>query len=622
MKKYYLLGSLFLMTGTLSEAKEETTNSLDSVDVEIIGVDGCLREGRVSNMTIQLTNRGNKDFEGCFGIITDDVFYNSQNEVDSIGQQSGATDLPSLLSVKAKQTSVQNLRIAYRNSAGRKKLQLWQYDSDGRDAWLMPVALVDSIIVDIKEFQEPQLDVRMELDMVSYTDTCNVLYGDVLQGTVTITNNDDDTYYDYVEKGGALIIGGLSLNIYKKEKEEESYLLHHQIMQLPDTIGPHETIVKDFTLNPSIFNFDYKVEYVAVVNYWRRINGDPSVDTVIGDLMAYAGRTEFLTQNKSTNVLHYWTKDGKVKKLEWDEEIKIPAEAVAVDLRGVDNVNMPVDIDPSEANPNCLFYYNNSDHIDKNTVGRIVIRGGKTDLLTITEGYDFYAPMRFEATAVYYERPSLSGGSSAGHWDTVFLPFDVKNIYMIEHADDRRICIGECVSALDENNILFRKINIDEENLKAYHPYIIRYIRPIEVAFISDATTILRTHDTSIACGSYMFKGSTCSNKDVMNGYFMPEEAAYGFYFMYDEQPHDTRPFRSWFETTDGMQVAPYVDCVFEVTDGIEEVTNPSGEDGLFPAFSLSGQKVGTARMENGRVLLNGVPHGIYIVNGKKVLVK
>lgn len=58
------------------------------------------------------------------------------------------------------------------------------------------------------------------------------------------------------------------------------------------------------------------------------------------------------------------------------------------------------------------------------------------------------------------------------------------------------------------------------------------------------------------------------------------------------------------------------------VSTGIDGVTDNSTENGQADVYSLDGVKAGTAVIEGGRIVMPSLPKGIYVVGGRKVVVK
>ena len=80
-------------------------------------------------------------------------------------------------------------------------------------------------------------------------------------------------------------------------------------------------------------------------------------------------------------------------------------------------------------------------------------------------------------------------------------------------------------------------------------------------------------------------------------------------------------PFRAWFAESnpDGMH-ANIVIGDFDTATSIESL--PSVEDEVVDIHTLSGVKVRTVKVQDGIVDTEGLPKGVYVVRGRKIIVR
>ena len=117
-----------------------------------------------------------------------------------------------------------------------------------------------------------------------------------------------------------------------------------------------------------------------------------------------------------------WTGDGERVGYKPYNGIRVPEDAAAVSLQGVDLTSLI----PND-NPNTLFYISNSaKYIPAGLEAKNVIQNNVAQRdIVLKHGYDFYAPYRFSATNISYERTFTTGRHAGleGGWSTMVLPF-------------------------------------------------------------------------------------------------------------------------------------------------------------------------------------------------------
>lgn len=134
-----------------------------------------------------------------------------------------------------------------------------------------------------------------------------------------------------------------------------------------------------------------------------------------------------------------------------------------------------------------------------------------------------------------------------------------------------------------------------------------------------DGTRKVRVRGTYLKLDDSQIQGRIIRNKRVAPGtYLMNDEGLM-------EQTQDSAvvaAFRSWMEdlSTDGQSLRFYVDGVCEdITSDIEEMRNEKltmrNEDDV--VYDLSGRQIVNHKLPSGKL-----PNGLYIVNGRKVVIK
>ena len=149
-----------------------------------------------------------------------------------------------------------------------------------------------------------------------------------------------------------------------------------------------------------------------------------------------------------------------------------------------------------------------------------------------------------------------------------------------------------------------------------------------------ESTTIVSAKDGGMDCKGTMAKtydnGKIIEGRDDLNGdYFMHKgkliQVPHGD--MADGKPYSygLKAFRCWFELTDntsaeGKRVSLFIDGVADSTTGIDDIHGgtdcTSYKRGIDGVFNMNGQMVRRG------CSLEGLPKGLYVVNGKKIVIR
>lgn len=194
-------------------------------------------------------------------------------------------------------------------------------------------------------------------------------------------------------------------------------------------------------------------------------------------------------------------------------------------------------------------------------------------------------------------------------WSTVCLPFATPAIAFGENATS----VQEFVSA-DESGLNFTEV----ETLEANKPYLIYFAAAKEIPTYF-GTEITSTTPVSVTKGDYTFVGSydavmsmsgkygiaTVDNvqKIILGGANSTLKATRAYFTKKGEQPAQVR-INLFGMGGDG-----------EGTTGIDQIVNGGAQ--TYDVYTLQGVQV-----LKGAASLNGLQKGIYIVNGKKVVIK
>ena len=277
-------------------------------------------------------------------------------------------------------------------------------------------------------------------------------------------------------------------------------------------------------------------------------------------------------------------------------------------------------------NPNLLLYVDNKVYAPQG-IKNVIANGSASSIILADDNGSFYCPQSFQAQTISYTHTynQITGiNKECRGWETIALPFDVQNItheqvgkiapFAANDATARSFWLGE----LSESG--FKKAS----EIKAYTPYIISmpnndvygnsYILSGKVTFEAVNTTVPVTTIKTVSKGTHVFTpcfdiveaapSVFAINKNDPSANFVE-----GSVFM--PSYRDVKPFEAYIAVP-SSGVAPRYIPIFE-----------NDETGIMEL-----QSVGIMELQNGTYDMTGrkvqgeLKRGVYIVNGKKVIIK
>ncbi len=221
--------------------------------------------------------------------------------------------------------------------------------------------------------------------------------------------------------------------------------------------------------------------------------------------------------------------------------IRVPENAAAVSIEGLDLTSLI----PNE-NPNTLYYIGNSEkYIPAGLEARNVIQNhvAQRDIV-IKHGYDFYAPYRFTAANISYERTFTRGrhAGQTGGWNTMVLPFAATSVtadgnaidWMHSKTDAKGLWIcnfDKEEDSADEARLLAEYMG---NTLEANVPY---FVAPYDGAngtdmrgktYVFSASNVtVKPNPSAITSGTYHMVNGEYAQKTVENAYFLNNEGSF-----------------------------------------------------------------------------------------------
>lgn len=286
------------------------------------------------------------------------------------------------------------------------------------------------------------------------------------------------------------------------------------------------------------------------------------------------------------------------------------------------------------ANPNCLIYdpnaaiVTNTENVVRTTVASTekfqIINNYKCENLVIKDGYPFDAMYSFTAVKASYDRTFKN--TANGYMSTVCLPFTVeqaqtglRNIYLFTGYN------------VENGTLSFEQ----QTKIEACKPYVVEVNSPEPFADLHDVFVNGTSPLVIFKCYKDISTPSLNENKKYRfygtfsdSGSMKSSEtrSVYGFQggrFVYvgttEEDTVNFKPFRAYF-TIDktATQAASRVLELDGVINGVKKVkTNKPKKNSV--VYNTEGIKV---KSKVDSATLNNLSNGIYIIGGKKVMVK
>lgn len=328
-------------------------------------------------------------------------------------------------------------------------------------------------------------------------------------------------------------------------------------------------------------------------------------------------------ENLLDNHFHFELVKGYMAQTAEGEEqiVKVTEDTptIAEDVLSIElDANVIDDVTPN-SNPNTLYVITNGS-VPTSLSSKNVVTGSTATTINLTDGNSFASPIEFTATEINYTRTITNGTDGTGNgWTTIVLPFDVDEVWVGSEQ------IDWFHSASDTNGRFWvRKFINDGTNsvifdftdkIEANTPYIIAVpgdhwgaawdLTGKELVFKAANADVSAGGKAVVSGNSYKFTGTTTSQS--VSDVFLLNEAGSSFV---NTASGTVAPFRAYFKSQTLNNVASLY------------ITSPSNQTtaiGQLPAV-IATPKSGAIYTLDGRRLKTAPKHGVYIMNGKKMV--
>lgn len=191
----------------------------------------------------------------------------------------------------------------------------------------------------------------------------------------------------------------------------------------------------------------------------------------------------------------------------------------------------------------------------------------------------------------------------AGQWNTLCLPFDLDAEQIAEAGITEVRTLSGVTVTNEAGFVSFTPVN----EMEAGKPYLVKVTQTTTLAF--GDVWVQAADPVAVVVNGASMEGSYCLTtlKDV---YYISNDR-----FYYADVPVTSKGFRAFIALTEAANVESLAIRLDDPT-GIEAAE--AGDDGLVDVYTVNGVKLRTG-VERAKAL-EGLPQGIYIVNGKKAV--
>ncbi len=244
------------------------------------------------------------------------------------------------------------------------------------------------------------------------------------------------------------------------------------------------------------------------------------------------GGSKFYTINRGMVV---WDGNGNRVGYKPYNGIRVPDNAAAVSLEGLNLTSLI----PNE-NPNTLFYIGNGEkYIPAGLEAKNVIKSNVAQRdVVLKHGYDFYAPYRFTAANISYERTFTTGrhAGQQGGWSTMVLPFAATAVtadgtpidWMHSKTDAKGLWVCNFDQEEDTSDDAKLLAEYVGNTMEANVPY---FVAPYDGAngtdmrdktFVFSATDVLvKPNPSAITSGTYHMTVGTYAQQTIEDAFFL-----------------------------------------------------------------------------------------------------
>ena len=281
-----------------------------------------------------------------------------------------------------------------------------------------------------------------------------------------------------------------------------------------------------------------------------------------------------------------------------------------------------------------FLLYVKSESYAPSSVKNIIVNSTAPAIVLSDDGGQFYCPQSFTARSISYTHNySMETGGSGMGWETIALPF---NVQKVSHSPRGEIVPFASYSSGSSLKPFWLASMVSSgfrssSSIQANTPYIIAmpnnssyrndYILAGDVTFSAENVSVPVTPTFSgffVPAYSTIAKSASVYALNVRNRY-VTNTGNYVAGSRFISNLRDVRPFEAYLSV--GSSTRGVIEIGFsDGTTGMADVIGAFDADRPIDIYTLSGQKVAQGKQGEIDNILNQLPHGVYIVNGKKIV--
>ena len=429
-------------------------------------------------------------------------------------------------------------------------------------------------------------DVNVTVDNMSLNNSGSSIYGNCMKVQFDVTNNASEAYVNGI---------AAQLCMVTKKEGNQYWYTNIQTKQNNDQIAAGQKKTYQFEFK----DLTYGAEYLILYGYYN--NAGVFVKTNTGYKQIIHGIVTI-------------DKDGNVTGIAPIASYEAPDNASIVDLRGQSVVTS---VTPS-SNPNCLYVLDEGAATPDGLTNNVIKGASAANIVLEDNTYGFSTPVDFKAEKITYTRTFDKFYNAGAGWTTIVLPFAATKVtnsagilpWDVTH---RKFWLME-FSGESGSTVNFTTAPTP---LEANTPYIIALPGDVQgsfslegegkhtLTFEAENADVKADAKSTVTVSKYKFVGTMTNTGSLENIY-----ALNGAGDNFEKGTASVTPFRAYFAGTSAAATATSLGIGFGGnTTGIAELkTLRKVEDNNF--YNLNGQRVSQPKK------------GLYIVNGKKVVIK
>ncbi len=425
--------------------------------------------------------------------------------------------------------------------------------------------------------------------------TNGVIYGNRLDGIITVRNKMDRDFH-----------GNISLQIWINDANNPSIYWSSVSRIIKMDIAAGKSANGTFNFN----NLNNDRTYCIVVGY---ADQDGTLEN--GGKWSQVFRT--------TPGILTWKANGAIATSPDKDFFNTPNDRAGVYLNGTDVKRLTT----GSTNPNTIYSFAGNvgmPDISTSLPHVNIVRACKADSIILHTGYPYYADSTI-TTGYAALHHTFSSRIAASGWDAITLPFAPDSIII----DSVAYKLGEesapfAVYQLTMIGSDGKPVFEPAKRMRGQVPYIIcaeKELAGKTITFVAHNTKIYGQNDIEaiVSAGAYKMRSSTFQ-KAMKSVYTLNAD---GTAFVLSETSKTVSALTPYFETTLIAEGRPgRIDLPFTPMATAIQTARVATSFGSYPIYNEAGQCVGRTRDADDIRSLPNLKPGIYIVGGRKVMVK